>query len=221
MKRPEIAALIAGSGLPEGLKTYLASALRRGRPFSFTAALKKEPAGFVGAVARLLAGAAAALGRPPGEVLFATGFDGSNLAPHRLEAALAELLAVLLLREQGFSELELIGTNSGRTADIAARKDGLRWAFEVRCLSAGGKLDGELLGGKFDRKLPQARNAMKKYGFDRAAVVLAREPWRFAGFEPDPALAALAAAARPPGKRQEAVHLCLADRGRFGVYPCW
>lgn len=221
MKRPEIAALIAGSGLPEELKAYLACALRRGRPFSFTAALKKEPAGFLAAVTRLLAGASAALGRPAGEVLFATGFEASNLAPHRLEAALAELLAVLLLREQGFSELRLIGTNSGRTADISGSKDGLRWAFEVRCLSAGKKLDGELLGGKFDRKLPQASNAIKKYGFDRAGVVLAREPWRFADFEADPGLAALAEAARPPEKRQAVVHLCLADRGRFGVYPRW
>lgn len=221
MKRAEIAALVAGSALPEALKAYLAAALKRGRPFSFTAALKKDPQAFLAAAAGLLAGAAAALGRPSEEVLFATGFEPSNLAPQRLEAAFAELQAALLLRAEGFAEIELIGTASGRTADISAFRNGLRWAFEVRCLSAAGRLDGALLEGKFRSKLPQARNALKKYGFDRAAVALVRSPWLFGGFSADPGLAALAAAACPTEKKRPAAHLCILDRGRFGVCPPW
>lgn len=220
MKREELSSLVGASALPAGLKAYLAAALKRRRPFSFTAALKKEPRLFLAAAGRLLGGAAAALGRPEEELLFATGFDPANLAPQRLEAAFAELQAALLLAGEGFSPIELIGTNSGRTADISAAKAGLRWAFEVRCLSAGGRLDAGLLAGKFRAKLPQAGNALKKYGFDRAAVVLVRSPWSFGGFSADPALAALAAGALPEKKRP-AVHLCLLDRGRFGVCPPW
>lgn len=221
MRREELAGLVAASGLPAGLKSHLAAALARGRPFSFTAALKGDPRGFLRSASRLLAGAAAALGRPPEEVLFATGFRPSNLAPRRLEAAFAELLAAMLLREEGFSSIELIGTNGGRTADLSAVKAGLRWAFEVRCLSAGGRLDAELLAGKFRSKLPQARNALKKYAFDRSAVALVRAPLDFEDFTADPGLAALAAAACPPEKRRPAAHLCVVDRGRFGVVPRW
>lgn len=221
MRREELSVLVGASALPEGLKAYLAAALSRGRPFSFTAALKKDPRRFIASAAGLLAGAAAALGRPPGEVLFATGFEPSNLAPRRLEAAFAELLAAMLLRSEGFSGIELIGPNSGRTADLSAARDGLRWAFEVRCLAAAGELDGALLAGKFRSKLPQARNALKKYGFDRAAVALVRSPLLFEGFSPDPAVAALAAASCPPAKSRPAAHLCIVDRGRFGVCPPW
>lgn len=221
MKREEIAGLVGACALPEGLKAYLAAALKRRRPFSFTAALKKDPAIFLASAGRLLAGASAALGRPEAQALFATGFDPANLAPQRLEAAFAELLAAMLLRGEGFSSIELIGTNSGRTADVSAARDGLRWAFEVRCLSAPGRLDAGLLTGKFRSKLPQAANALKKYGFDRAAVVLVRSPWDSDGFVPDPALAALAADARARGKKKPAAHLCVLDRGRFGVAPRW
>jgi len=220
MKKPSASDAVAASALPAEVKLYLAAALRRRLPFSLKPALRKDPRGVSAAAARLVAGSAAALGCSGAEALFATGFDPANMAPHRLEAALAELAAVLLLRREGFSGLELIRPNSGRTADISAEKSGLRWAFEVRSLQAGPAASAALLAGKFRAKLPQAKNAMKKYGFDRAAVILVREPWA-EGLAPDPGLAALAAAACAAEMKKPAAHVCLLDRGRFGVHPPW
>jgi hypothetical protein len=221
MRREAILALLAGSALPEGLKSYLAAALRRGRGFSFTQELKRDPEAFLASCGRLLGAASRALGRPGEELLFATGFGLANLAPHRLEAAFAELRAALFLHGQGFSCVELVGTCARPSADLSAEKDGLRWAFEVRCLSAEGELDAGLLAGKYQDKLPQAGAALKRRGFDRAAVVLVRGPLAPGTFRAEPALEALAAAALPAEKRKTAVRLCLLDRGRFGVSAAW
>ena len=202
---------VAASGLPPALKLYLSSAACRGRRFSFGPALKKDQAAFAAAVERLVSEAA----------LFRTGFGSNNMAPHRLEAALAELLAVLFLRAAGFSGISLIAPGPGRTADIAAVKDGLKWAAEVRCLAAGGVFGAELLGGKFESKLPQARNAVKKYGFDRGLVVLVREPWNFKAFVSDRRLAELAREAYALAERPGSARLCLLDAEGSGVYPAW
>lgn len=219
-RRPALPA-VAASGLPPALKLYLASAACRGRRFSFGPALKKDQAAFAAAVERLVAGAAAVLGCPGEEALFRTGFGANNMAPHRLEAALAELAAVLFLRAAGFSDISLVAPGPGRTVDISAVKDGLKWAAEVRCLTAAGASGAKLLGGKFEVKLPQARNAVKKYGFDRAAVVLVREPWGFVDFAADHELEALARAAYALARRPGPCALCLLDGGRSGVYPAW
>lgn len=222
MRREETAALVRASGLPENLKVYLTAALRRGRGFSFTPALKRDPAAFLAACGRLLSGASAALGRPEDELLFCTGFGPSNLAPHRLEAAFAELAAAIFLDVQGFDGIELIGTCEGRTADISARKGGRRWAFEVRCLSAEGELDAELLAGKYGDKFPQAAAALKREGISAAAVLLVREPLACASFRADGRLHSLCAAALlPAAKKKTAVHLCVLDRGLFGASPAW
>lgn len=212
---------VAASGLPPALKLYLASAACRARRFSFGPALKKDQAAFAAAVERLVSEAAGVLGCSGEEALFLTGFGANNMAPHRLEAALAELLAVLFLRAAGFSGIGLIAPGPGRTADIAAVKDGLKWAAEVRCLTAGGVFDAELLGGKFGSKLPQARNAVKKYGFDRGLVVLVREPWNFKAFAPDQRLAELAREAYSLAERPGSARLCLLDAEGSGVYPAW
>jgi len=222
MKKAVLRGLIDAAGLPPGLKLYLLGMLERKAVCSLRAPLKKDPAGFLSALGGLLAGGSLALACAEEEVLFATGFDAKNLAPDRLEAALAEILAALFLAGEGFEDLELIKPNRGRTADIAAARAGFAYAFEVRCLKGGGgRLDAGLLGGKYDRKFPQARNAVKKYGFDKAAVVFVREPCCFKSFVREPELTELAREVYEGKKSPRAAHVCVLDRGRCGVYPPW
>ncbi len=222
MKKAELTGLIAASSLPDGLKLYLQAMVSHKAPCSLRGGLRKDPAGFIATLSRLLAGGSMALGCSAQTALFATGFDVKNLAPNRLEAALAEILAALFLRGEGFAELKLIEPDLGRTADIAALRGGLSYAFEVRCLkSGGGPLGADLLVNKYDKKFPQARNAIKKYGFDRAGVVFVREPCAFAGFAADPELEGLAHEVYSQKKSPRAAHICLLDRGRAGFYPPW
>ncbi|MBI4350296.1 MAG: hypothetical protein HY550_02550 [Elusimicrobia bacterium] len=222
MRKEERLKLIAGSDLPAGLKTYLLGVLAGNRPFSLGAALKKDPEGFLAGIRGLLREAGLALGRPAAEALRLGGFDGNNLAPDRLEAALAELLAVVFLRSEGFSGTGFIGRGAGKTADISASRGGLEYAFEVcsaRTKAAG--LTVDLLERKYDKKIGQAKASGRKRGLRRVGLVLIAGPLSFSGFEQDELLAGLARGLYERKKSPSATHICLLAGGRAAVAPPW
>lgn len=222
MNKAGLIELISASALPPGLKAYLGGALANNLPFSLREALKKDPEGFIAGAGGLLHEAGLALGRDGGEALALGGFDPNNLAPDRLEAALAELLGVVYLRDCGFSGLGIIGRCAGKTADISAARGGLAYAFEVCSVrAAADDLTVDLLELKYDKKIRQAKASGKKGGLDRAGLVLVAGPLSFAGFAPDERLAGLALALYERKNRPPATHICLLAGGRAAVFPPW
>lgn len=222
MKKEERLKLVAGSGLPAGLKAYLGRVLAGNLPFSLGGELKKDPDGFLAGVCGLLREAGRALGCPAEEALSRGGFDVNNLAPDRLEAALAELLALAFLSSEGFSGLGLIGRGAGKTADISAWRGGLAYAFEVCSTRTGaGGLTAALLELKYDKKIRQARATGKREGLHRAGLVLVSGPPSFSGFAPGENLAGLARGLYERKNRPSGTHICLLAGGRAGVFPAW
>jgi hypothetical protein len=222
MKKEGLLKLIGDSALPAALKAYLAGMLVRKLPSSLREALKKEPEAFLAGTAGLLREAGLALGCSGGEALARSGFDAANLAADRLEAALAELLAVVFLRSEGFSALGFIRRGIGKTADISAERGGLHYAFEVcSTRTAAGALSLDFLELKYDKKIRQAKVSSKKRGPGRACLVLAAGPVSFRGFFPDEELAALARGLYERKNRPLNTHICLLAGGRAAVFPPW
>lgn len=214
--------LVDGSDLPPALKLYLRGVLAANLPFSLREALKKDPAAFLAGAGALLREAGLALGRGGEEALSLGGFDGNNLAPDRLEAALAEMAALVFLRSEGFSRLAFIRRGVGKTADISAERGGLRYAFEV-CSARTGKegLSVDFLELKYDKKIKQARASGKKDGLGRAGFILVSGPPSFSGTGPDLRLTGLARDLYERKNRPPATHICLLAGGGAAVFPGW
>lgn len=222
MKKEALLKLIGGSVLPAALKAYLAGVLAERLPFSMREALKKDPEAFIAGTAGLLREAGLALGCSGEEALARSGFDANNLAADRLEAALAELLAVVFLRSEGFSALGFIGRGVGKTADISAERGGLHYAFEVcSARTPAGALSVDFLELKYDKKIKQAKASSKKRGPGRACLVLAAGPLSFPGFAPDEKLAGLARGLYERKNTPPRTHICLLAGGRAEVFPPW
>lgn len=222
MKKTALIELIKASALPAELKTYLAGVLAGNLPSSLRGNLKKDPGVFIAGVCGLLREAGQALGCAGGEALFLSGFDGNNLAPDRLEAALAEMLAVVFLRSEGFSGIRFLSRGTGKTADLTAARGGLDYAFEVcSARAAADALTVDFLELKFDKKIRQAKVSGKKGGLDRAGLVLVAGPLDLSGFRPEEKLAELACGLYERKKRPEATHICLLAGGRAAVFPAW
>ena len=159
----------------------------------------------------------------------------SNLAPlvrylsckyHENEdhicAALAEMLALVFLRSEGFAGLGFIGRGAGKTADLSASRGGLNYAFEVcSARTAEADLSVDFLELKYDKKIRQARASGKKGGLDRAGLILVSGPPSFSGFKPDGRLAGLARGLYERKSRPPATHICLLAGGRAAVFPGW
>lgn len=209
---------VESCGLPPRLKIYLAGFIRRGADSPLRRALKADPAGLLGNIKGLLSSAAGVLGLPEEEVLPATGFGHNNFAADRLEAALAELRAVVLLAREGFSAIKAPPPGAARSADIEASLGGEIFAFEVRRVKAlpAGSAE-EFLKRVYLKKIRQARISVKKRKARRAGVFIVTDP---AGLAPAAAgLGALAARVyvalgRPPGE-----HICLAAGGAAAFHP--
>ncbi len=222
MNKAGLLRLVSASDLPEALRVYLSRFLSKNLPFSLKAALKKDPDGFLAGAAGLLREAGLALGCPGEKALCLSGFDPNNLAPDRLEAALAELLAVVFLRSEGFTGPGFIGRGAGKTADISASRGGFDYAFEVcsaRTAAAG--LTVDLLERKYDKKIRQAKASGKKRGLHRVGLVLLAGPLFFSGFGPDERLAGLARGLYERKKSPSATHICLLAGGRAAIVPAW
>ena len=214
--------MIGASALPAPVKDYLGGVLAGNLPSSLREALKKDPEGFLAGVAGLLREAGLALACNGESALLMSGFDARNLAPDRLEAALAEMLAAVFLRSEGFSEIRLIGRCRGKTADISAVRGGVDYAFEVcSARAAAAELSVDFLELKYDKKIRQARVSSRKGGLDRAGLVLAAGPLSFSGFGPDGRLAALAKGLYERKNNPRATHICLLAGGRAAVFPPW
>lgn len=188
------------------------------------AAAKKDPAAFVKDLLNLLASAAAALGCRGEEALFLTGFAGADPTPGRLDAALAELRAVLFLRSEGFKEICALPCAAGKTADLRARRGGEDYLFEVRWVRGG--FDGSAalkLSAKCRRKAAQLRAGLKKTGAARGGIIFAGEPLGFGRFSPSPELAAAAAAVTVPPRSGRAgnISVCLIRGDEAAVFPPW
>jgi len=222
MNKAGLLKLIGASALPAALKAYLGGVLARNLPSSLRAALKKDPEGFIAGAGGLLRGAGLALGCAGDEALSRSGFDGNNLAPDRLEAALAEMLALAFLRSEGFFSLGFIGRGAGKTADISASRGGLNYAFEVcSARTAEADLSVDFLELKYDKKIRQARASGKKGGLDRAGLILVAGPPSFSGFIPDERLAGLARGLYERKNRPPSTHICLLAGGGGAVFPGW
>jgi len=222
MNKAGLLKLIGASALPAALKAYLGGVLAGNLPSSLRAALKKDPEGFIAGAGGLLRGAGLALGCAADETLALCGFDANNLAPDRLEAAMAELLAAVYLRSEGFCRLGFIGRGAGKTADISAARGGLAYAFEVcSARTAEADLSVDFLELKYNKKIRQARASGKKGGLDRAGLILVSGPPSFSGFRPDDRLARLAKGLYERKNRPPATHICLLAGGRAAVFPGW
>ena len=222
MNKAGLIKLVDSSALPVELKVYLSGVLAGNLPSSLRETLKKDPEGFLAGAGGLLREAGLALGCAGDEALSRSGFDANNLAPDRLEAALAEMLALVFLRSEGFSRLGFIGRGSGKTADISAARGGLRYAFEVCSARTGAAdLSVDFLELKYDKKIRQARASGKKGGLDRAGFILVSGPLFFSGFRPDGRLAGLARGLYERKNRPPATHLCLLAGGGAAVFPEW
>ena len=222
MNKTALIQFINDSALPGPLKAYLGGVLAKNLHLSLRGALKKDPDGFVTGVCGLLREAGLALGCAGDKALFTSGFNGNNLAPDRLEAALAEMLAVAFLRSEGFSGLGFFSRGRGKTADISAARGGLAYAFEVcSARTAASGLSVDFLELKYDKKIRQARVSGKKGGLDRAGLVLVAGPPAFSGFKPDGRLAALARGLYERKNAPRATHICLLAGGRAAVFPPW
>ena len=222
MNKAGLINLIKASGLPEPLRAYLCGVLAGNLPFSLREALKKEPDKFIKDAAGLLREAGLALGRSPEEALSMSGFDSNNLAPDRLEAALAELLAVVFLCSEGFSGLGFIARGRGKTADISGSRGGLAYAFEVcSARTAAADFTVDFLELKYDKKIRQAKVSGKRGGLDRAGLVLVAGPPVFLRFSRDGGLGAMARGVYERKNRPRATHICLLAGGKAAVFPDW
>ena len=214
-----LASLVEASALPPASRACLAAALR-GSP-GLKAELRRDPEGFIAGVGRLLDSAAGAIGCAPDAALFVTGFEPSNRAPGRFDAALAELRALCFLRSAGFSGLELLGRQRGKTADIRGRLAGREYFFEV-CRVKPGAFGGPGAAAfaalKCDRKGPQVAAAVKRSPGASGGLVLVAGVPGFGRFRADAALSAAARAALE-GRSGVPRLLCLLDGDRAGVWP--
>ncbi|HAT73199.1 MAG TPA: hypothetical protein DCS63_10325 [Elusimicrobia bacterium] len=227
MNRTELQKIVAAARLPEPVKKYISVLSARGSGPGFRRLLKADPAPLLENMASVMDQAGAILGVPAREVLFSTGFNTGNLAPGRLEAALAELKAVTFLAAEGFSAIGLVPQARGRTADITAARGGNTYAFEVRCVTGGGGADknGErtlaLLEKKYRKKMPQASCSRKKGRLSHCGLVLVLNAGNFPPPSAGGALEQLAAALYEKVGRPPRAHVCLLSGGESGVSPAW
>lgn len=197
------------------------ASLRAAGP-ALRSAAKKDPAGFVKNILKLLTASASALGCRKEEALFLTGFDGSDGTPGRLDAALAELRAVLFLRHEGFSNISAVPRAVGKTADLRAERSGEEYLFEVRWVRGGfGAEPAEKLSAKCLKKAAQVRAGLKKTGAGRGGIIFVAEPLGFGNFCQCAALAAAAAAVRLPARGGGEISVCLVSGSEAAVFPPW
>ena len=222
MDKAGILELIARSDLPERVKLCLAGSAAGAGGAGIKKALKKDPAALLAGVGGLLRSAAAILALPEEAVLFVTGFNPNNAAPDRLEAALAELRAVIFLDGQGFGELGLVEQSGSRTADLAGTRGGRRCVFEVcRLKETGVPAGAARLRAKYSKKIRQVKVSRKKCGGALGGLVLVDGQLGFGPLIPEPALLALAAAASPVKDAACGEHLCLLRGDGYAVWPGW
>lgn len=208
-------AAAGGSALPRAVLDCLPAA----GP-GFRAALKKDPLAFPALISRLLSGAAEALGCAPEETLFLTGFGRNDPTPGRLEAALAELSAVLFLRAEGFSRIRPLERAAWPTADLLAERGVVPWAFEVRWVRDAGAVGAaKRLAAKCRRKSAQVATSLKKSSALRGGIVLVAGQPAPGPFTRSPGLDAAAGAARSLAGLTG--HVCLVSGEIAGVFPPW
>lgn len=193
--------------------------LRAASP-ALRAALKKEPA-LAGEIEELLSRAGALFGCPAGDALFCTGFERGDATPGRLDAALAELGAALFLAGEGFTGLRPVPRTAGRTADLAARRGGGAYLFEVRLVRGGfGPCAAKKLSDKCLKKAAQLRSGLKSAGAGRGGLIFVGGLPCPGPFARTPGLDAAAAEVKVPA-RSSRLHVCLLSAAGSGVFPGW
>lgn len=223
MRKQEVLSIISSSALPPRVKAYLARVACGERGCALKAGLKKDPAGLAAEAGRLLAAAGKILDRPGDEALFITGFNPNNMAPGRLEAALAELRAAVFLRREGFGAISFIAQARGVSADVSGVNGGRPYVFEVCCLEAeaGPVPAAALLGVKYEKKKRQLNTARKKRGIKHGGLFLACDPLGLGAGAEEAVLGELARAVYEEKNRPAFTHLCLLSGSRGAVYPPW
>ncbi|HOI43272.1 MAG TPA: hypothetical protein PK523_10040 [Elusimicrobiales bacterium] len=225
MKREDILKAISDSGLPPRLKDYLKVLVRTGTGSELRRDLKADAAGLLDSISTLLHSASAALDAPCDEILCTTGFDYNNFSGDRLEAALAELRAVSILADMGFTGIRLLPGGRSREADISAGLSGKKFAFEVRCVKrASGPskdLDDrvESLRAVYEKKVRQARVSRRRENSERIGVFIVSAPARAVPMTGGGELSSLAARVYEELGRPAEEHVCLAAGASAAVFP--
>lgn len=202
---------LEASGLPPAVRLCLA-----GAGPALRAGARRDP-GFLAGLGAFLAAAGDALGLGAPEALCFSGYRPGDATPGRLEAALAELGAALLLRAEGFTGIRPVARAAGRTADLRAERGGSEYYFEVRFV--GGELGPapeRRLAAKFRSKAPQVRTSLKRSGGRGGGVIFSAGLPGFPRRDPalDKTAAAVHAACGGPG-----LGVWLAEGGRYGLWP--
>lgn len=239
MNRAAVRKAIADALLPLQVKEYLSAFADSGADSEFRRALKADPARLLADISRLIDRAAAVTGILREAVLFATGFHPGNLAPVRLEAALAELRAADFLAGESFSAVCLVPGARGKTADITASRGGNTYAFEVRCVTGfrgsapasffdkegrlrpAGEKAVALLVKKYRKKMPQAAVSKKKAGLSHCGLVLVTSINDFSPFNETNGMKTLAKAVYERTGSRPGEHICLLAGGQAAVFPDW
>ncbi len=220
MSRADVLAAIEASGLPAAVRDYLAAFVKGSSASGLRRALKADPEGVTADIAALLARAGRALGLPADEALFATGFHPRNLSPSRLEAALAELRAVIFLRAEGFTAIRLVERRDGKSPDIIASGPGGTCAFEVQCVTGASSFPEKgpaVLRDKLAKKAVQAASAVKRGAAGSACVIFVTGAADAPGGGSAAGLAELARAAGEGAR----VRVCVLAGDNSAVWPPW
>ncbi len=130
------------------------------------------------AIDRMFATAMAATGLSAAELLRATDFHWREKDAARIEAAFAEIRAVIFLREQGFQDIALLPSKGHRRADIRAKRGDQLYVVEVAesaFLATNraqvSEISQWILAQLQDRKIAQLRETATEMGADQRAFI--------------------------------------------------
>lgn len=136
----DLVARLHVAGLPEAIVDHLVGCTQKAAYSRCLEAMRCQPDEVTAGVRRLIDEAAKITGLSNDELIGRTDFDPADLIHDRLDAAFAELRAVVWLRDEGFSDIRLVRGSQKkgqRRTDLLADRDGETYAFDVACSSAG------------------------------------------------------------------------------------
>ncbi len=172
---PELHARLRASGLPLPIVRHFEGRMRRGEFNYGLEAIRQAPEA-IDRIEQLFARAFEITGTSPGDLLRHTDFHAADLGLDRLDAALAELRAVVFLHEQGFRDIRLLPGGSQAEADIVAMRAGKRYAFDVVTSHHGVDRDVEDLApficAKIQEKLDQLQGTANRHACQERGLIV-------------------------------------------------
>ena len=121
--------------IPRALVKHVEFCFRKGHQNRLTQMLRDQSPEVAERVAKnidqMLSQAAKATHLTPDELLRRTDFVFRDPDPVRLDAAFAEIRAVIFLDNEGFADIQLLKAGQQKRADIVAKRKGCKYAIEV------------------------------------------------------------------------------------------